>query len=170
MKKWILTLSLLSLQLSLFSQSRLTENTLRLDSTEVGAPAGIEIMEWYAHRWEGMGFGGRVEENFGPPMGNSMVGTFRLDSEDGPVFYEILLITEEHNSLVYKVKHFNPDFTGWEEKEDFVSFRFVKKEGDRYYFDGMTLHRKDRMTHLYLAMKQKDGSYEEVMLEMKQMD
>ena len=41
---------------------------------------------------------------------------FKLFSGDEPAMYEILLLTVEDGTLSLKVKHFNPDFTAWEEK------------------------------------------------------
>ena len=164
MKKTITLVLVLSLPFFLFAQIKLTENTLRFDSTAIRQSADIKDMEWYTGRWVGEGFGAEVEENFAPAMGGTMIGTFRMVNEEGPVFYEMLLIEPDANSLVYKVKHFNPDFKGWEEKEDHVSFPLIKIEGNRYYFDGLTfVNEGDKCTH-YLAMKQKDGSHKEAVL------
>ena len=147
-----------------YSQIALTENTLRLDTAEMRPTASIEDMAWYAGHWVGSGFGGVVEENFAPVLGGVMVGTFRMVMEDGPSFYEMLLIEPDRNSLVYKVKHFDPDFTGWEEKDSYVSFPLIKIEENRYYFEGLTIEYKGKNCTHYLAMKQKDGTYKEATL------
>ena len=70
-----------------------------------------------------------------------MIGMYRHDGEEGVSFYELELIVEEEGSLVWKVKHFNPDFSGWEEKEGFVAFPLVELTEDTVYFDGLTVHR-----------------------------
>ena len=41
-------------------------------------------------------------------------------------FQELMALVEVEGSLELWVKHFNADFTGWEEKADFVRFRLVE--------------------------------------------
>lgn len=57
-----------------------TSNTLKLKEGASSPTAKISDMSWYTGRWTGKGFGGDLEENFGPAMGNSMIGSFRLVS------------------------------------------------------------------------------------------
>ena len=162
--KHVFLIFLISVTTGIYSQIKLTENTLQFDPDAERQTVNIEQLSWYEGRWEGEGFGGMVEENFGPPLGGTMIGTFRVISENGPSFYEMLIIEPDENSLVYKVKHFNPDFTGWEEKEDYVPFKLIKIEGNKVYFNGLTIERNgNKLTH-YLALKQKDGTYREEVL------
>jgi hypothetical protein len=149
---------------TLTAQSRLTENTLKLDSTSNMPSARIEDLAWMTGRWIGEGFGGQLEETWNPPMGGAMVATFRMLSDSQPAFYEICLIAREGNSLMYKVKHFNPDLSAWEDKEEMVRFPLIKMEPGKVWFEGLTLMRKGKTCTQYLAMKQKDGSYKEVKL------
>ena len=158
------TLWLLVICSAVTAQSKLTENTLRLDDPANMPTASIDDLAWLTGRWLGEGFGGILEENWNPPLGGTMVATFRLVSESKPGFYEICLIVPEGNSLVYKVKHFNPDFTGWEEKSEYERFLLVKLEPNAAYFDGFTMKLDGNTCHLFLAMKQKDGSYQEASL------
>ncbi|HTU10271.1 MAG TPA: DUF6265 family protein [Allosphingosinicella sp.] len=81
------------------------------------APASIEAAGWLAGRWVGEGLGGQVEESWAPPLGGQMVGHFRLVREGRPVFYELMLIDLHDGGLRLRVKHFNPDFTGWEARD-----------------------------------------------------
>jgi hypothetical protein len=155
---------------SLCAQSKLTEHTLRLDSAEHVAAATIDDFAWLAGRWEGTGFGGIVEEVWSPPLGGDMVGTFRMIKDGASAFYEMLLLTPDSNTITYKLKHFGPDFTGWEEKDGFITFRLVKATPDALYFHGLTLKREgDRCKH-YIAMKQQDGSHREALLEYQRRD
>lgn len=147
-----------------FSQSELTEHTLHLDDPANMPEASIEGLSWLVGRWLGEGFGGTLEENWNPPLGGTMVATFRLVEEGKPNFYEICLIAPENNSLVYKVKHFNPDLTGWEEKDGYLAFPLVKLEPGKAYFNGLTMVLDGNTCTHYLAMKQKDGSYREASL------
>jgi uncharacterized protein YciI len=146
------------------AQTPLTENTLRLDDGGTRQSASIVDVAWYAGRWLGKGFDATVEESFVPPMGGTMIGTFRMIKDEKPAFYEMLLLEPDGDSLVYRVKHFHPNFTGWEEKDGFVSFPLIKIEGNRFYFSGLTWVRDGNKCIHYLAMKQPDGSYKEAVL------
>lgn len=160
----LLTLCLLAGGLTCVAQSQLTEHTLRLDDPANAPAASIDELAWLSGRWLGEGFGGYLEENWNPPLGGTMVATFRQVAEGKPGFYEICLLAPEGKSLVYKVKHFHPDFTGWEEKKDYVSFPLVKLAPNAAYFHGLTMILDGNTCTHYLAMKQKDGSYKEAAL------
>ena len=87
----------------------------------------------------GEGLGGVSEEVIAPPMAGQMMGMFRQTKADGSLmFYEFYQFTEEAGSLVLRIKHFNPDFTGWEEKDGYVEFPLVAVEAGAVYFSGLT--------------------------------
>lgn len=91
-----------------------------------------------------------------------MMGMYRIVRDGKPVFYELMTFVEEKGSLVFRLKHFNADLTGWEEKEITVDFPFVAKGGGMMHFEGVSLHREgDRALTIYLAMRQNDGSVHE---------
>jgi hypothetical protein len=145
-----------------------TEHTVRLAPGATPEPARIEDMAWLAGRWTGDGLGGTTEEVWSPPMGGVMVGTFRLLREDKVVFYEFLTLSVTDRGLAMRLKHFNPDMSGWEEKEKFVEFRYVGTKGDLVQFEGLTFRRdsKDALT-IFLALKGKDGTVREERFRMK---
>lgn len=117
-------------------------------------PARLETMAWLVGRWIGEGLGGEVEEVWSPARGGQMMGMFRLVKKDQPVFYELMLLVEENDSLVLKVKHFQPDFTAWEEKTGFVSFPLVRVDGDVVHFNGLAFARQpDGSLKLYLQLR-----------------
>ena len=122
-----------------YPQSRMTDHVFQLDDPENQPKATISQMAWLAGSWVGEGLGGHVEETWNAPSGGTMIGSFKLVHIDEPSIYEIELIVEEEESLVWKVKHFNRDFSAWEEKADFVSFALVKIEEGAAYFDGLTV-------------------------------
>lgn len=110
-----------------------------LQDEETSPPATIEALSWMQGYWVGEGFGGEAVEQFSPAAGGQMMGTFRQMNADGsPNFYEFYLIMEKAGSLVLNIKHFNPDMTGWEEKDEFVAFPLVAVEERAVYFDGLT--------------------------------
>ncbi|MCB0569083.1 MAG: hypothetical protein KDC66_04945 [Phaeodactylibacter sp.] len=160
----LITLLLLCVSLAAMAQSQLTEHTLKLDAPDNSPPASIETLAWLSGRWMGEGFGGALEENWNPPLGGAMVATFRMVEDGQPQFYEICVIEPEGNTLVYKVKHFNPGLKGWEEKDGAVTFPLVRLERNAAYFQGLTMVLDGNTCTHYLAMKQKDGSYKEAVL------
>ena len=144
------------------AEEAMTANTLRLSPDQKSPPATIADMEWYAGRWTGSGLGGLNEEIWSPPRDGTMMGMYRMIKDGKPVFYELLLITEENGSLAIKLKHFHPDLRGWEERDASVRFPLVAKRDGRIYFDGMTFERigADRVK-VYLAIEHKDGKVRE---------
>jgi hypothetical protein len=139
--------------------------TRSLAPGQASPKAFIADAAWVAGRWVGEGFGATVEEVMSPPAGNAMVGHFRMSDKNGPSFYEIVQIREESGSLVYRVKHFNPDLTGWEEKDKTIDFRLVALSDHALYFDGLTIARTgpDEVTH-WVRVKAKSGMTEEAKL------
>lgn len=106
---------------------------------ESSPPASIDDVAWLAGHWKGSGLGGQSEEFFAPPLDGQMIGAFRQTKPDGSImFYEFYQLLEIDGSLALRIKHFNADFTGWEEKDDYVAFPLVAVEESAVYFDGLT--------------------------------
>ena len=161
-----LTLGLL-LASSAIAQTNITENTLRLEEGAAPAPATLESVAFLAGSWVGTGLGGEVEEVWTAPSAGSMVGSFKLLQKGEPTFYEFMVISEEEGVLVLRLKHFNPDLSGWEEKDDFVTFPLVKVDEDSVYFRGLTYRKVgDDRLQIYLALHS-GGETNEVAFEMK---
>lgn len=97
----------------------------------------INQFAWLTGHWVGDGFGGVSEEVWSQPMGGAMIGTYRHLSEGKNNFYEFMQINEENGSIKLRLKHFNPDMKGWEEKEDFVDFPFISVEEGKAVFKGL---------------------------------
>lgn len=103
--------------------------------------ARIDDLAWLTGTWAGEGLGGQAIEVYSGPAGGQMVGHFRQADKGGIRFYELVSIAENNGTLTYRIKHFNPDLTGWEEKAQVVSFPLVAVEPDVWFFDGLTLRR-----------------------------
>lgn len=150
------------------AQIRNTENTLKFEEGKTGDKATIADIEWLSGNWIGTGLGGISEENWSKPNGGIMVGTYRLIKDGKPVFYEICWMMEREGTLVLRLKHFHADLVGWEEKEKTVDFKFVKKEGRRMHFSGLTFEQAGQNEiNIYLALRQKDGTVREETFKMK---
>jgi hypothetical protein len=118
-----------------------TANTLTLPADSPRPSARITDLTWLEGRWHGEGLGGTVEEVWGAPAGGAMVGYFRLVRDGKPSFYEIMTLLENEGSVEMRLKHVNPDMTGWEEKASFVTFRLVRHDATGAYFEGLTFRR-----------------------------
>ena len=104
-------------------------------------PASIDELGWLIGQWEGEGIeGAPAMESWLPPIGGTMVGTFVQETTDGSImFSEHMYLAQQDGSLVLKLKHFNADLTGWEEKDDMVTFRLLALEPCAAYFNALTL-------------------------------
>lgn len=148
---------------SAFAQNGKTEHTLGLDKDFVSPKANIEDVAWIAGHWIGKAFGGTVEEVWSAPAGGAMMGMFRLIQGEKTGFYEILTISEVESSLIFRLKHFNEDLTGWEEKNETVDFSLVALQENIAFFDGITFQRVDENNlHIYLASENKEGGFDEL--------
>ena len=167
MRVFRISILIVALAVAAAAQVKNTENTVKLSEGAVSEKASLTDMAWLAGSWSGTGFGGVNEEMWSKPNGGSMVGTYRLIKDGKAVFYEMMMLVEREDSIVLRLKHFNPDFTGWEEKDKSVDFKFVNKVGSRMNFSGLTFEKVsgDRL-NIYLALKQKDGSVKEEVFSM----
>lgn len=131
-----------------------TPNTIRMAVGTESPAATLADMAWLAGSWTGQGLGGVTEEMWSAPTANAMMGMFRLIKADAVVFYEFLTLVPDGRSIVLKLKHFNPDLTGWEEKDKFVTFHLAKIEVDAIYFEGLTFRRLDADTlQIFLGIR-----------------
>lgn len=157
MNRILAAISLAAIASPLLAAEPRTDHTFQLEAGEERPAATIEDAGWLVGSWAGTAFGGRFEEVWNPPSAGTMVGFFKLLGDDGVAFYELLLLSVEDNTLSLKVKHFNPDFTAWEEKADYVNFRLVKKEDDALHFGGLSFYKRDEDTiDGYIVMKNGD--------------
>jgi hypothetical protein len=107
-------------------------------------PASIDRLAWLAGEWRGPGLGGEAIESYSAPTAGQIAGHFLLAKAGKPVFYELLQIAPAGGSLVYRVRHFAPDLTGWEDATGKAeTFALVAIDDDAAYFDGLTLRRVD---------------------------
>lgn len=150
----VLLFALLLIWQDASAQSQYSAHTLKLDHKQNMPTVNINDIDWIVGHFRGEVFGGVSEEVWMPPFGGTMMGMFKIVRGDSIVFYEFLTITEELNSLNLKLKHFYPDLTGWEKKDEFISFPLVKLTQDAVFFDGLTFQKVDQNTiQVYLALR-----------------
>lgn len=141
------------------------QETRKAAEGQASPPATLAQMGWLAGQWEGTGIGGAPSrESWFAPMATTMTGMFVQEDGKGEVrFSEFLQVMAENGSLVLRLKHFNPDLTSWEEKNETTDFRLVAIEEGAAYFNGLTL-RRDGPDGMLAAVRvrQKDGKIEEL--------
>jgi hypothetical protein len=140
---------------------------LALASPFAAAAADIADASWLAGRWVGEGLGGTIEESWAPAAGGQMIGHFQLVSGGKPAFYELLLLDAQPTGLRLRVKHFNPDFSAWEDKAEWHSFEPVSAAPNLLRFKGLTLERKDDELTILVTLKAKDGTVTEHPLKLR---
>ena len=121
-----------------FSTFCFAQNTLGYNDEKGSEKASLQDIKWLEGNWKGEAFGGTYEENWSKASAGSMMFNFKLVADGKVVFYELGHIVEKDGTLLYQIKHFDPKLKGWEEKDKSEDFRFIKKEGNRMYFDNFT--------------------------------
>ena len=158
--------ALLLVPASIGAQSPLTDHTFRLEESESAAVLDLNAASWLVGSWAGTGFGGMVEEVWLPPAHGQMIGLFRYHGEDDAGFSEIMALGERDAGTLLQVKHFSPDFEGWEARDESVDFRFIRADADALYFSGLTLrHAEGDRLRIFIAMRGSDGTTRERVLE-----
>lgn len=138
--------------------------TQQTDNTWVGGPkfkrpeCKVDSLQWLTGIWFGEGLGGECEELWGKPRAGTMLGAFRMYENGKTVFTEHFVLVEQDATLVLKLKHFDAELRGWEEKDEKTEFPLVQVLEREVRFDGLTyrLVTDDEM-HVFVAMKGKDG-------------
>jgi hypothetical protein len=138
------------------------QNTRSLDGGAL-PPASVDQLAWLAGSWIGTGMGSQVTETYSAPLGGRITGHFAMaDGKGGVAFTEIVDYVPLGRSLAYRVRHFNPDMTGWEDQtRKPVVFPLVAVEQDRWFFDGMTVERSGPHTMtMWVRITEKDVTTE----------
>ncbi len=137
MRGWMMVWAALALSASPLA----AQETRVAPDDHVPPPASLEQMDWLVGQWTGTGIGGApAMESWLPPSGDTMVGTFVQETAEGGIhFTEHLYLMEEEGTLVLRLKHFNADLTGWEEKDGMLTFHLIAVENCAAYFRSLTL-------------------------------
>lgn len=129
-------------------------NLLFLKDKQESPVANLDAVKWLSGHWRGQAFGGLIEEVWSPALGGSMMGAFKLVVDNNVQFYEIETISEENQTLIFRLKHFNKDLKGWEEKDQTKDFKLVKVTENKVYFNGLTLEKvSENEINIYVAIE-----------------
>ena len=129
-----------------------------LSHASVADEVSINDFAFLAGFWQGEGFGGESEEMWMPPSNGRMFGIFTQTNDSELVFSEFMEISQQEEGWVLRLKHFNPDFSGWEEKTDYVNFKFRSVTDNKAVFGGLSYEVIGDKLTVSLRMQQDDGS------------
>jgi hypothetical protein len=130
----------------------------QLEADQTPGKGKVEDLGWMVGYWTGPGFGGECEEVWMPGKDSHMVGTFRFWMDEELVFSEFMNLVQEGESISMKLKHFNPDLTGWEEKEEWTTFRLIELSENKVSFHGLTIERIGNEMIYHLALTENGES------------
>lgn len=133
---------------------------IRLAETGKSAPqASLADLAWLKGSWVGEMPAGQVEHVILDNRAGHAPGFVRALDDKGVSFYEITVFAEANRSVSYRVKHFTQQLAGWEPQASYIDRPLVERDGDTFYFDGISFarHGPDRFTVYYLP---RDGGTE----------
>lgn len=139
-------------------------------ATAAESASKLDDLSWLVGAWLGEGLGGTVEEVWAPARDGAMVGTFRLIRDGKTSFYEIMLLAELDGGVELRIKHFHPDLTGWEEKDDFITFRLESTEPGIARFSGLVFRQVEGGMEIDLDLRQRDGKVRTELLRYRRVE
>ena len=79
--------------------------------------ATLADFAWLAGTWSERGENSISEESWQAPLGDVMIGTWRLVVGGRAKVLELLELRQEGTSVVFRLRHFDGALVGWEEKD-----------------------------------------------------
>jgi hypothetical protein len=154
-------ISIIVLFFSITSQAQF-ENCKYLEEGQKPAKAELAEMNWLEGYWVGEGFGGIIEEIWTNKMGGAMMGSFRMVVDGEVSFYELMTISQEDETLLLRIKHFDKNLKGWEEKDQSIEIKLVEIKPDIAYFEGLTFEKvSDNQLNIFVVFDESEDQKNE---------
>lgn len=90
------------------------------------ATSELEDFSFVSGRWLAEVDGDVLEEWWGEPVGNCVVGSFRWMHGDKARFYEYMIIEKREEQVWFHLRHFSPGLVAWEEKDEAMSYPLLR--------------------------------------------
>lgn len=97
--------------------------------------------------WRGKIGDDTVDEYWSITEANTLMGMFRWLKEEKVNFYEFIVIDKIDGTIRMKIKHFNSDLTGWEEKTDYVHYILREMSDSKIIFGSEDPKEKGRLIY-----------------------
>lgn len=79
----------------------------------------LEALSWMTGRWVMEAPGQHLEETWGHPRGDALVGTFRWNREGRIWLYELMSVEEDEDGrAVFRLRHFSRELEPWASEAD----------------------------------------------------
>ena len=131
-----------------------SQNTIQYNDEKGSPNATLEDVKWLAGNWKGTSPFGICQENWDEPSGKTMMFCFKMISDNKVTFYEFGQIIEKDKSIEMQIRHFSGDLKPWENEKPEI-FKFIKKEDNRFYFDGITYEKVgDKTLNVYVYFEE----------------
>lgn len=113
----------------------------------VGAPAlaqekpaerstdvSVQDLAFLAGCWMGSAGEDKLQECWAGPEGNSMIGGFRWIKGGKLWMYEVIVLVDDGEEVMFRLRHFDAEGNAWEDKDAPISARLELVEGSRAVF------------------------------------
>jgi hypothetical protein len=124
-KRWLWALALSALGLAVGSHPVRPAQVEGGTSAQHPAPVVngplVQDLGFITGHWQGGVTAGLFDEEWSPPVADSMMGMFRYMESGAVKFYEFMAIEATPAGPVLRLRHFDPGLIAWEEKEGAVS-------------------------------------------------
>jgi hypothetical protein len=149
---------LLALAIVVFSPAPSVAGQPEAPSTiDAGLRVELTDLGWLSGCWEGRAFGQAASECWMPAPSGRLTGMFQLLNGADQQFSEIFVIDRFDDGPALRLKHFDPNLIGWEEKDGFVRFPLLETGPDFARFDGLLYRRQPDGTLLIELRMKRDG-------------
>jgi hypothetical protein len=82
----------------------------------------LDELNWIIGSWYGGNNTEKMEEHWFPRLGDALSGWFRWKKENSIFLYEFMLFQQVDKATKLKIKHFDANLVGWEEKDKWVEY------------------------------------------------
>ena len=124
---------------------------LLLGRMALAQTATLTDLSWFAGRWVDDAGGNLSEETWSGASGDSMLGMWRYVVDGKARIYEILTITSEEGGIVMRLRHFDPQLVGREDKATPVVLKLVSRKGRQAVFEGTEAGGSDLVRLTYVS-------------------
>lgn len=124
------------------------------DATPPKAARGLAALDWMAGRWVLEKGGEVLEETWGAPLGDSLVGMFRWVKNGRCGLYELMSIEEDDGKIVLRLRHFNRGLEPWaSEVKAPLTYPLVRQDRGEAVFENPDSKQPRR----FVYRREKDG-------------
>ncbi len=93
----------------------------------------LSSIKWLIGHWKTHSENEELEEYWHSVMADAMVGWFRWKRSEVIFLYEFMLFQQVEKGIILKIKHFDGNLVGWEEKDAWVEYQAWSSADDAVY-------------------------------------